>query len=184
MAAGAAYRNALAWNLRTRLGIGMEQYGPDCAFTRIAGMPEALVTHWSKRRKTIANSGDPESFYNVEYRATALGRPERHDRWRGECAECADPGELVGSVVGQEVGPPPDTPVERASCTDVVLARLAARSEGVRLCEVVQTVENAAAGLLDRAATADILARVLHKRVVVRPGRVEMGTERRVWRRQ
>ena len=49
MTAGAAYRNALAWNLHTRLGIRMEQYGPDGAFTRVVGMPEALVAHWSKR---------------------------------------------------------------------------------------------------------------------------------------
>ena len=182
MAAGAAYRNALAWNLRTRLGIRMEQYGPGGAFTRIAGMPEALVACWSKRRKTIAKSSGPESFYDVGYRAAGLGRPERHERWRSECASFADPEALVGSVIGQEVGAPPDTPLERASCTDVVLARLAARTEGVRLCEVVQTVENATAGLLDRAATADILARVLKTGMVVRPGQVEMGNERRVWR--
>lgn len=182
MAAGAAYRNALAWNLRTRLGIRMEQYRPDGAFTRIAGMPEALVAHWSKRRKTIAKSGGVEAFYNVGYRATALGRPERHERWRGECAAFMDPEALIGSVIGREVGRPADTPVERASCTDIVLARLAARKEGVRLCQVVQAVENAAAGLLDRAATEDILARVLRTGTVVRPGLVEMGNERRVWR--
>ena len=76
------------------------------------------------------------------------------------------------------------TPLERTSCTDAVLARLAARSEGVGLCEVVQAVENATAGLLDRAATGDILARVLHTGTVVRPGRVEMGNERWVWRRR
>ena len=77
-----------------------------------------------------------------------------------------------------------DSPLERTPCTDAVLARLAARSEGVRLCEVVQAVENATAGVLDRAATGDILARVLHTGTVVRPGRVEMGNERWVWRRR
>ena len=41
-AAGAVYRNALAWNLRERLGIRMEQYGPDGGLTRIEGMPEDL----------------------------------------------------------------------------------------------------------------------------------------------
>ena len=62
-----------------------------------------------------------------------------------------------------------------------MLARLAARTESVRLCEVVHAVENAAAGLLGRAAAADVLARVLHAGMAVRPGRVEMGNERRVW---
>ena len=184
MAAGAAYRNALAWNLRTRLGIRMEQYGPDGAFTRIAGMPEALVAHWSKRRKTIEGSSDTESFYKVAWRNEALGVPERHERWRGECGAFADPETLAGSVIGREVGRPSDTPLERASCTDAVLARLAARSEGFRLCEVVPAVENATAGRLDRAATADILARVFQMGMVVRPGRVEMGNERRVWRQR
>ena len=55
-ASGSAYRNALAWNLRTRVVIRTEQYGPDGAFTRMAGMPEAPVAHWSKRRETIAES--------------------------------------------------------------------------------------------------------------------------------
>ena len=39
-AAGAVYRNALAWSLQDRLGIRMEQYGKEGEFTRIAGMPE------------------------------------------------------------------------------------------------------------------------------------------------
>ena len=59
-AAGAVYRNALAWNLRERLGvIRMEQYGPDGGLTRIEGMPEDLQAFWSKRRKAIvAKAGE------------------------------------------------------------------------------------------------------------------------------
>ena len=182
MAAGAAYRNALAWNLRTRLGIRMEQYGPDGAFTRIAGMPEALVAHWSKRRETIAKSSGPESFYKVDYRNKALGRPERHERWHNECKSFADPEALIASVLRRDVGSPPNTALERASCTEVVLGRLASRAEGVRLRDIAREVENATAGLLDRAATADILERVLNMSAVVHPGSDEMGNERRVWR--
>ena len=52
-AAGAVYRNTLAWSLRERLGIRMEQYGKDGEFTRIAGIPENLAGHWSKRRAAI-----------------------------------------------------------------------------------------------------------------------------------
>ena len=54
-AAGAVYRNALAWNLRDRCGIHMEQYGKDVEFTRISGFspsagtagqePAALIAH-------------------------------------------------------------------------------------------------------------------------------------------
>jgi len=84
--------------------------------------------------------------------------------------------------VGAGGTPRPDGQGERASRTDVVLARLGARTGGVRLCEVVHAVENAAAGLLDRAASADILAHVLRTGMVVRPGSVEMGYERQAWR--
>ena len=63
--AGAAYRNALAWNLRARLGIRMEQYGPDQAFTRIVDMPEDLAAHWSKRRATISKAAGPGAFYEL-----------------------------------------------------------------------------------------------------------------------
>ena len=165
-----------------RLGIGMEQYRPDGAFTRIAGITQARVARWSKRRKTIAKSSGPESLCNVGYRATALGRPEQHERWHSECAAFVDTEALIGSGIGQEVGAPLDTHLERASCTDVVLARLAARAERIRLCEVVQAEENATVGVLDRAATADILARVFQAGMVARPGRVKMGNERRGWR--
>ena len=48
-AAGAVYRNALAWNLRDRLGIHMEQYGKDNEFTRIAGF---APSDWSRRART------------------------------------------------------------------------------------------------------------------------------------
>ena len=140
-------------------------------FTRMEGMLEDQQAFGSKRRKTIAKSSGPASFYDVGYRATGLGRPKRHERWRSECASFADPEALIGSVIGQEVGAPSDSHRERASCMDVVLARLAARTEGVRLCEVVQAVENATAGVLDRAATADILARVLRTGAVVRAAR-------------
>ena len=97
-AAGAVYRNALAWNLRERLGVTMEQYGPDAAFTRIEGMPEDLQVFWSKRRKTIvAKAGELgiPSLGNASRMAgvnklTRAGKshdndPEiRHGRWREE----------------------------------------------------------------------------------------------------
>ena len=52
MAAGATYRNHLAWGLRG-LGFKVEQHGKDGAFTRIAGVPRALEAHWSKRTAQI-----------------------------------------------------------------------------------------------------------------------------------
>ncbi len=79
-AAGAVYRNALAWSLRERLGILMEQYGRDgrsvkvissridraslgdLRFTRIAGMPGDLTGHWSKRRAAIIDAAREMGF--------------------------------------------------------------------------------------------------------------------------
>ena len=97
-AAGAVYRHALAWNLRERLGIRMEQYGPNAGFTRIEGMPEDLQVFWSKRRKAIvAKAGELgiPSLGNASRMAgvnklTRAGKshdndPEvRHRRWMGE----------------------------------------------------------------------------------------------------
>ena len=61
-AAGAVYRNALAWSLRERLGIRMEQYGKEGEFTRIAGIPEDLTGHWSKRRVAIIEAAREMGF--------------------------------------------------------------------------------------------------------------------------
>ena len=77
-AAGAVYRNALAWNLRERLGVPMEQYGPNAGFTRIEGMPEDLQVFWSKRRKAIvAKAG--ELGNSVARQRLAHGRRQQVD---------------------------------------------------------------------------------------------------------
>ena len=94
----AVYRHALAWNLRERLGIRMEQYGPNAGFTRIEGMPEDLQVFWSKRRKAIvARAGELgiPSLGNASRMAgvnklTRAGKSHdndpdiRHRRWMGE----------------------------------------------------------------------------------------------------
>ena len=61
-AAGAVYRNAMAWSLQERLGIRIEQYGKDGEFTRIAGMPGDLIGHWSKRRAAIIDAAREMGF--------------------------------------------------------------------------------------------------------------------------
>ena len=61
-AAGAVYRNAMAWSLQERLGIRIEQYGKDGEFTRIAGMPGDLIGHWSKRRAAIIEAAREMGF--------------------------------------------------------------------------------------------------------------------------
>ena len=121
-AAGAVYRNALAWNLRDRLGIHMEQYGKDNEFTRIAGFspsagaagqePAALIAHWSKRRGQIVEAAR-EMGFTVEGNApraaaankiTRAGKspdndPEiRHARWCGEAEGYVEREALIASL--------------------------------------------------------------------------------------
>ena len=113
-AAGAVYRNALAWSLRERLGIPMEQYGRDGEFTRIAGMPGDLTGHWSKRRAAIIDAAR-EMGFTVQGNApraaaankiTRAGKspdndPEiRHARWRGEADGFIEREVLIASLLG------------------------------------------------------------------------------------
>ena len=52
-AAGAVYRNTLAWRLQERLGIRMEQYGKDGEFTRIAGISAASHSRARATRNAV-----------------------------------------------------------------------------------------------------------------------------------
>ena len=127
-AAGAVYRNALAWSLRERLGIPMEQYGRDgrsvaslgdLRFTRIAGMPGDLTGHWSKRRSAIIDAAR-EMGFTVQGNApraaaankiTRAGKspdndPEiRHARWRGEADGFIEREALIASLLGKVRSP-------------------------------------------------------------------------------
>ena len=132
-AAGAVYRNALAWNLRDRLGIRMEQYGKDNEFTRIAGFspsdgtagqePAALIAHWSKRRAQIVEAAR-EMGFTVEGNApraaaankiTRAGKPLDNDpeiryaRWCGEAEGYVERESLIASASGQCKGDYPRT---------------------------------------------------------------------------
>ena len=114
-AAGAVYRNTLAWSLQERLGIRMEQYGKDGEFTRIAGMPDDLIGHWSKRRAAIIEAAR-EMGFTVEGNApraaaankiTRAGKspdndPEiRHARWRSEAEGYVEREALIVSLLGK-----------------------------------------------------------------------------------
>ena len=180
--AGAAYRNALAWNLRARLGIRMEQYGPDKAFTRIVGMPEDLAAHWSKRRATISKAAGPGAFYELGPGNKPARGLDRHARWHAESEAFVNPGELIGSLLGREFAALPGEGLEPMVSEDDLLRTLAVGDTGVRLSDIVQQVENMTAGLFDRPAVARCLEWLLDKSRVVSPGRVELGNERRAWR--
>ena len=173
-AAGAVYRNALAWNLRERLGIRMEQYGPNNGFTRIAGMPEDLQVFWSKRRKAIvAKAGELgiPSLGNASRMAginklTRAGKshdsdPEvRHRRWMGEAEGFVEREELIASVTGHEVKVGPEAIRELTGRLDDLPAHLAREEAVFRRPDMVEAAANAAAGLISPEALKTSIERL------------------------
>ena len=192
-AAGAVYRNTLAWSLQERLGIRMEQYGKDGEFTRITGMPEDLIGHWSKRRAAIIEAAR-EMGFTVEGNApraaaankiTRAGKspdndPEiRHKRWRGEAAGYIEREALIASLLGkaEEI-----TQEQIRALTEVLedLPYRLTREEAVfRLPDIVERVGNATAGLLNHEAVATSIERVLLSPEVVRLTRPPWSAEGR-----
>ena len=175
-AAGAVYRNALAWNLRERLGIRMEQYGPDGGLTRIEGMPEDLQAFWSKRRKAIvAKAGELgiPSLGNASRMAgvnklTRAGKshdndPEvRHRRWHEEAESFAEREELIAAVTGHDVKIGREAIRELTARLDDLPAHLARQEAVFRRPDMVEVAANAAAGLLGPEALKTAIER-LHR---------------------
>ena len=192
-AAGAVYRNTLAWSLQERLGIRMEQYGKDGEFTRIAGMPGDLIGHWSKRRAAIIEAAR-EMGFTVEGNApraaaankiTRAGKspdndPEiRHGRWRSEAEGYVEREALIASLLGkaEEI-----TQEQIRALTEVLedLPYRLTREEAVfRLPDIVERVGNATAGLLNHEAVATSIERVLLSPEVVRLTRPPRAAEGR-----
>ena len=192
-AAGAVYRNTLAWSLQERLGIRMEQYGKDGEFTRVAGMPEDLIGHWSKRRAAIIEAAR-EMGFTVEGNApraaaankiTRAGKspdndPEiRHRRWRGEADAFIEREALIISLLGKSE----EITQEQVRALTAVLEDLPerlTREEAVfRLPDIVERVGNATAGLLNHDAVATSIERVLLSPEVVRLTRPPRSAEGR-----
>ncbi|MDD9993529.1 MAG: relaxase domain-containing protein, partial [Rhodospirillales bacterium] len=173
-AAGAVYRNALAWNLRERLGVTMEQYGPDAAFTRIEGMPEDLLVFWSKRRKTIVakagelgipSRGNASRLAGVNKLTRASkshdNDPEiRHRRWREEAQGFAEREELIRSVTGRKVEIGREKIRELTARLDDLPAHLAREEAVFRRPDMVEAAANAAAGLIGAQALTTAIERL------------------------
>ena len=173
-AAGAVYRNALAWNLRERLGIRMEQYGPDGGLTRIEGMPEDLQAFWSKRRKAIvAKAGELgiPSLGNASRMAgvnkiTRAGKshdndPEvRHRRWHEEAEGFAEREALIASVTGYDVKTSREAIRELTDRLDDLPAHLARQEAVFRRPDMVEAAANAAAGLIGPEALRTAIERL------------------------
>ena len=181
-AAGATYRNALAWNLQGRLGIRMEQYGKDGAFTRVAGMPAGLIAEWSKRRKTIAGMADDMGFATGGNAAAAAGlnkatRREklagqggelRHVAWALEADDhIENREEFVAGMTGQEVAATLDEIGAARERVDRIPDDITQHEAVFRLPDIVERTMNAAAATLGPAASRASVERVLANEEVV-----------------
>ena len=173
-ATGAMFRANLAWDLQNRLGVRMEQYGPNAEFTRIKGMPEDLLGYWSKRRKAIVARagelgipalGNAARLAGVN-KLTRAGKshdnePEiRHRRWRGEAASFTEREELVAAVTGHAVDVPREAVRELTARLDGLPEHLARQEAVFRRPDMVEAAANAAAGLMGREAVGTAVERL------------------------
>ncbi len=192
-AAGAVYRNALAWNLHQSLGIPMERYGRDGEFTRVKGVPEDLAAHWSKRRAAIVDAANDMGF-KVEGNAaraaaankiTRAGKspdndPEiRHRRWRGEAEGFCEREALIASLMGDAEDITQEQLRELTEALEALPERLTREEAVFRLPDIVERVGNATAGLMGREAVATAIERVLRHPEVVRLTRIPRSAEGR-----
>ena len=192
-AAGAVYRNALAWNLRQSLGLPMEQYGRDGEFTRIVGVPEDLAVHWSKRRAAIVDAANDMGF-KVEGNAaraaaankiTRAGKspdndPEiRHERWRAEAEGFVEREELIASLMGEAEDITQEQLRELTEALEALPEKLTREEAVFRLPDIVERVGNATAGLMGREVATTAIERVLRHPEVVRLTRIPRSAEGR-----
>ena len=181
-AAGATYRNALAWNLQERLGIRMERYGKDEAFTRVAGMPESLLAEWSKRRKTIEGMAEGMGFATGANAAAAAalnkatrdaklagqGGDLRHVAWHLEAAaHIGNREEFVSALTGLEVAATIEEIAEATERVDRIPDDITAHEAVFRLPDIVEKTMNATAGVLGPATARASVERVLQSEEVV-----------------
>ena len=182
MAGGATFRNRLAWLLQERLGIRMEQYGRNNAFTRIAGIPEEyregwdkLLQFWSKRRGQILAKAR-ESGFDVEgnaARAAALNKITRglkpkdtdvekfHEEW---CRLATDfvkhIQEFIAQVTGHKIEITQDQIRELTEAIEALPGKLTQEEAVFHLTDIFMHTENASAGLVARHATPTLRERL------------------------
>ena len=182
MAAGATYRNHLAWGLR-ELGFKVEQHGKDGEFTRIAGVPSALEAHWSKRTAQIEafardNGFDVTANPQLHTAANHLTRAPKRDtgddeakraRWRAE-AQTFSFGEAFIAELRHELSGDitPERLRELTARLEQLPERLTREESVFSYPALAAAVRNATAGLLHPDAAGTALERVLRSEALVR----------------
>ena len=181
-AAGAVYRNALTRELQDRIGVTMERYGRDDAFTRIVGMPDELVAEWSKRRRTIADMAESLGFETGANAAAAAGINKatrkakldeqggdlRHAVWDLEAAgHIEDRVAFVEGLVGQDVALGPDDVAAAVDRVVKIPDDITQHEAVFRLPDVIERAMNATAGVFSPGVTMATVDQVLSDSDVV-----------------
>ena len=183
MAAGATYRNHLAWGLR-ELGFRVEQHGKAGEFTRIAGVPPELEAFWSKRTAQIEafareNGFDLAANPQLHTAANHLTRAPKRDagdddeakycRWRTE-AQAFSFGEALIAALRHEpaLALSPERLRELTDTLERLPERLTREESVFSYPALAAAVQNATAGLLHPGAARTALERVLRSEALVR----------------
>ena len=181
MAAGAAFRNYLAWELQQKFGVVMEQYGPAGEFTRIAGMPEELQKLWSKRRNTMLAMADKLGIPTIGNAARMAGvntmtRSAKSqdntteadcERFGAEASTVVDIARLIAAVTGKIVE---ITAAQIRKLTETLqrLPQTLGREEAVfQRAHIMAAVWNKTAGRLPRAASQTSIERVFRNEDII-----------------
>ncbi len=181
-AAGAVYRNALARGLQDRVGVTMERYGRDEAFTRIAGVPDELVAEWSKRRRTITDMAESLGFETGANPAAAgginkatrkakldeLGGDLRHAAWDLEAAAHIDDRvAFVEGIVGQGMSLGAEDVAAAVDRVVKIPDDITQHEAVFRLPDVVERAMNATAGVFSPGVTMATVGEVMSDSEVV-----------------
>ena len=175
-AAGAVYRNALTRNLQDRLGLEMERYGRDEAFTRVVGFPDELIAEWSKRRRTIADMAEDLGFETGANAAAAAGINKatrkakvdeqggdlRHAAWGLEAAaHIDDRAGFVENLLGRGVSLDAEDVGEAIERVTKIPDDITHHEAVFRLPDVIERAMNATAGVFSPGVTMTTVDQVL-----------------------
>ncbi len=183
-AAGAAYRHALAWNLRERIGVRCEPYGRNDALMRIAGMPRGLIREWSKRKQMMENALElagvqARSATGAQTTMIAKATRDGGDRhpdlkelrpvWARERKSwVSDPARLMASLSKPDERFPSPSRYEILRKLKRVPDDLAARHSPFSHPDLVESVCSVSAGYIDWRDASGWIAEAIRRSDVVR----------------
>ncbi len=165
---GAIYRNALAWNLQTRIGAFAEPCGSDGQFFRLAGIPRDVTAFWSTRMARIQEASRgrlrelPQWAIPSQNPHNDRSPEARHRRWQ---AEFDATGAHRKGVIALATGWAPDSHRDRLQALpriiDALPGELARTRTRLTFADLAARVEQVTTGLLDRKGVEAAITQVM-----------------------